>query len=335
MDNKKRYIEIDYLKGMAVILMILGHSIAGRNLGMENNRICSTVYDFIYSFHMSLFFAASGFLYKSVDNYFSYIRKKAQRLLIPYGFFCLAIIFIRMVLPGFTVEEASSKELLLSILLYGGNLWFLYVLFFIFLVFPLLDGIINKVKYGGGIILLLLTILECFIPNIKLFEVSDLLFYFIPFTVGRIFRLTNCYDRLKNIKYKNIYIICGLLIHIILFAVCVHLNIDCIKRLISAIVSLVGCFWIFLMACEIRWDKARYSLSELGSYSLPLYLFNGYFIAASRILLKVLGIHNIIIIIISHFVMGLIINYWFCRLMLKIKFFALLCGGTVKHDSKV
>lgn len=135
---------------MAVILMILGHSIAGRNLGIENNRICSTVYDFIYSFHMSLFFAASGFLYKSVDNYFSYIRKKAQRLLIPYVFFCLAIIFIRMVLPGFTVEEASSKELLLSILLYGGNLWFLYVLFFIFLVFPLLDGIINKVKYGGG-----------------------------------------------------------------------------------------------------------------------------------------------------------------------------------------
>ena len=54
------------------------------------------------------------------------------------------MIIMRMILPGFTVEEASTQEMLLSILLYGGNLWFLYVLFFIFLIFPLLDKVISS-----------------------------------------------------------------------------------------------------------------------------------------------------------------------------------------------
>lgn len=336
LNSENHYKEIDYLKGLAIILMILGHSIAGRNLGMENSGICKIFYDFIYSFHMSLFFFASGFLYRYYDNYFNYITKKVKRILMPYVIFCIAIILVRMMLPGFTVEEASTKEMLLSILLYGGTLWFLYVLFLIFLIFPLLDKITYGWRRGGGItVLLVLIVLECILPPIELFELSDLIFYLIPFIIGRMFRLNNYYDKLKNIDHRHIYIICGILFHIVLFIACLNLDIDWLKRAISIIISVVGCFWVFLLIQTIKCNKVKYYLTEFGNYSLQIYLFNGYFIAAIRILMKVLGIHNIYILIILYFVVGLIVNYWFCKLILKNKVFALLCGGIIKHDSKV
>lgn len=333
LNNEKRYVGIDNIKGVAIILMVFGHSIAGRNLGMADTGSLNIVYDFIYSFHMSLFFAASGFLYRYGDDYFRYIGKKAQRLLIPYFFFCFAMIIMRMILPGFTVEEASTQEMLLSILLYGGNLWFLYVLFFIFLIFPLLDKVISS--RGGTAVLFVLIILEGIVPKVEFFLLSDLLFYLIPFTVGRICRLNNTYEKLKSIQYRKVWLICGFLIHIALFAVGIHLSTGSLKRMFSVLLSILGCLWVFLMIVELRWSKLKHCFRELGSYSLPIYLFNGYFIAASRILMRALGVQSVFLLVVSHFVFGLIINYWVCRILLKFRLFALLCGGSVKRDSKV
>ena len=52
---KKRETSIDILKGIAIILMVIGHS--GVSEGLER---------FVYLFHMSVFVIASGYCYNEV-----------------------------------------------------------------------------------------------------------------------------------------------------------------------------------------------------------------------------------------------------------------------------
>lgn len=74
---RKRY--VDYLKGIAIILVVLGHI----------NSYNGFVKAWIYSFHMPLFFVATGITTKSrtqisgnvLSNYFC---KKVKTILVPY-----------------------------------------------------------------------------------------------------------------------------------------------------------------------------------------------------------------------------------------------------------
>lgn len=55
MDNEKRFLELDILKGIGILLMVFDYV----GWGM-------TIHTYIQSFHMPLFFIVSGFLYKKV-----------------------------------------------------------------------------------------------------------------------------------------------------------------------------------------------------------------------------------------------------------------------------
>lgn len=56
--TRERLFYIDNIKGLLIILVVLGHSIQAAGLGIETNLINR----FIYSFHMPAFMAISGFL---------------------------------------------------------------------------------------------------------------------------------------------------------------------------------------------------------------------------------------------------------------------------------
>ena len=72
MDTK----EIDRVKGVGAIFVILGHSftIAIR----EEYKLADILFNTIYSFHMPLFFLISGYLYSVPSNQsiFSFLKKK-------------------------------------------------------------------------------------------------------------------------------------------------------------------------------------------------------------------------------------------------------------------
>ncbi len=61
--GKQRLIWADSLKGILIVLVVLGHAIQGvYGEDVESNRI----WNIIYSFHMPAFFAISGFFVKPV-----------------------------------------------------------------------------------------------------------------------------------------------------------------------------------------------------------------------------------------------------------------------------
>lgn len=67
---------ISILKGIGIILVVFGHA-------SENIKV---IYNVIYSFHMPLFFIASGFFFKitNIENLKVYVMKKIHKLYIPF-----------------------------------------------------------------------------------------------------------------------------------------------------------------------------------------------------------------------------------------------------------
>ena len=57
---KKYYEQVDILKGIAIILVILGHAIIMFPINLRNIAWCGFTYQFIIISHLALFFIVSG-----------------------------------------------------------------------------------------------------------------------------------------------------------------------------------------------------------------------------------------------------------------------------------
>ena len=119
MNNKKimprgsRLDDIDIAKGITIILMIIGHSAIPRLLS-----------NFIFAFHMPLFFLVSG-LTTSWSKYSlaNFIKHRSRTLLIPFFIYSTVV----LTLMEFT-DLGSVQDCILNG--WGGySLWFILVLF--------------------------------------------------------------------------------------------------------------------------------------------------------------------------------------------------------------
>ena len=86
MKSDKRISEIDIIKALAIIGMVLGHAGAPFT-------------HFIYLFHMAVFFIASGFVYKNVStgkikDIWRFVLKKIKQLYLHIGFMHLDMDFV-------------------------------------------------------------------------------------------------------------------------------------------------------------------------------------------------------------------------------------------------
>lgn len=143
--EKQREIWIDVLKGIAIILVVIGHN-------------CSMPFaHFIYTFHMPLFFLISGFLLTPVRAK-KYLKKSFHRLIIPYICFLLLLSFpdFFLAIKENNLEGYKNLAKTLTHRIYGGQLltgsfgvfWFITVLFFSTNIFNIIiqNPIIKKKK---------------------------------------------------------------------------------------------------------------------------------------------------------------------------------------------
>jgi len=107
----KRDIALDIAKGIAMLLVIIGHC---------DNLYFSPTHHFIYSFHMPLFFLASGYLYK-VRDIKETLKKDFKHLAIPYVMTCIAIIAIALVYYLATKDGEPLSRLSLAALWGSGG----------------------------------------------------------------------------------------------------------------------------------------------------------------------------------------------------------------------
>lgn len=269
-------------KGIGIILVVVGH------FHPEiSPAYWSVINEVIYSFHMPLFFILSGYLYSHGKySYSDLIRTKTKRLLYP--FISIAVVFFlikymvgRILILEHPVDINSIYSLLLDpVNSYMPLLWFVYALFFIFAIYPLLRLILKNTY----ILLFLLAI------NVILgsdFLVIGKALANMPFFVVGVFFRENGELSKMTIRADWFYVFVPLAIFFLAYLM---------TRLLTNFVFVHGYIWQFFIgvvgslfvinishAISTFFDKKIKSmLLQIGYYSMTIYLFHTLFVSTVR-----------------------------------------------------
>lgn len=253
-----------------MLLVVLGHAVSDTLMGNRAVKVPVLLFDFIYSFHMPLFFFLAGFVsakimdMKTVKEKERYIIARFVRLMVPYTVVGILYIPLKFMLST-EVRTSIQENNLLFDFLTGTNpnfqLWTLYTLF----ICALLLCLFNQV--GVRLLLILafsLKVIDWFwICPIKIihYVMNDALF----FTLGIAANKTE----LKTAAFKTVKFKTGIsFIALIVLNVINHYIKSGFLELITALAGI-------LTVCEISMLLQRVhtpALDVMGAYSMDIYI---------------------------------------------------------------
>jgi fucose 4-O-acetylase-like acetyltransferase len=152
MSRKPRHRYIDRTKGLAILLVVLGHLIAREGPPGPGAEWYLPFKHGIYAFHMPLFMAVSGLVYglswkpgATVQEDLADAKRRALRLLPAYLLFGLVIFFGKLAFQSLGAgvdNRVQGPQDLLALLTqptasFCSFLWYVYALAVLYLVFPL------------------------------------------------------------------------------------------------------------------------------------------------------------------------------------------------------
>ncbi len=154
----KREENIETLRGIAIILMVLGHVVGGdstKGLRVDNNSFYYYIFYVFEYIRMPLFTVISGYVYaiKPLSNgypFSKYLLRKVQRLLIPSLIASLLFFLVQISTPG-TNSSFSMTDLPSIFYKSYVHFWFAQGIFFVFLLIALLEycQFLTKIKNWG------------------------------------------------------------------------------------------------------------------------------------------------------------------------------------------
>ena len=177
---KERIVELDFFKGVAMLLVVCGHFILNNWSGALDKH---PVYIWIYSFHMPLFFFISGYLisYSGKELSFITVKKKVEALLIPF------ILWSFLLYPF--LSNANVYFSLGDFFNPSPKYWFVYLLFFYSMAYYCCNEIYRR-SYLWGVLI--------FVSFVILFVVGESFYHCELFSRGIQFYPIYIYGVLAN-----------------------------------------------------------------------------------------------------------------------------------------
>ena len=327
---KERYKELDLMKGLAIILVFLFHSLQiGKYNFMGLNDLTKIIFINAHHFMMPLFFIISGFLSNSGKEYSlkKYYISKLKRLLVPYLFINLIDFIPRTLFPNLVNSKFGGIR---EVLFYGTKItWFVYTLFIIFMLFPLIEKfIIKKDKYYlFGVFILFINYLG-FTEKIEIFSVNTVVYYFIYFYLGYIIKPFYKENIYNGIFTSNKFFIILSIVFLGLFYK--FLLVTFFTKILFVLMSLI--FYLNL-AKRIR-EKSSICklLTFFGKNSLTFYLFDGFASVICRtIILKTIPIERTTLCIVLLFISKTLLMFIAIRfIVVKSSILSFLLGASVE-----
>lgn len=277
---------IDALKGVAIILVVLGHSIQLNDPNYDNNLL----FRIVYSFQLPMFFFLSGFILSTQVGHslLNYLKKNTVRLLVPFiVWYLISYIFVR-----FQTEISLPDYLFALIKSPAGGLWFLWVLFLnSFLLFAALKIARFKNWMRWENYFVIAAILLSRTASADFLGLSEVKQYFPYYAAG--FFVCKYLDVLKA-KRKIIYAVAIVAFPVLILGwkrnefptfypvLLQFLNDKGTVRLIVSIykyaVSFLGIALSSFILAGIKGTRAYWVLCWLGTLTLDIYVCHGYFI---------------------------------------------------------
>lgn len=140
----------DIARGIGIVLVVYGHVLRGihdADIGLNENFFFYSD-TFVYGFHMPLFFLLSGLFVSSWESkpFAAAAGKKIHQLLLPYLIWSLLQGSVMIVLSGATNSSTLTWSGLPANIGWSpiGQFWFLYALFFMFILYYVLNKFLPK-----------------------------------------------------------------------------------------------------------------------------------------------------------------------------------------------
>ena len=326
--NRDRSLDIG--KGLAILFVYLGHSILYQPIQMANMYgWCHILERTIASFNMPMFFLISGYLFSKTNKSTGELYKgKTLRILIPYLFTMLIVICSKLVLPSSMSYNSSvlgGISLIINALCCGGDRWFAYVLFMIFLlVIPFRKELKNKWVALGVIAVSMLIYFLDFMPSI--FKLDDVFHFITFFIVGMC--LNEKYVNIKAMSQKY----WGLIYGVFILANIVFIGQLCHYKIVYRfILPFTGTLAVMTLAFQLEKllnrSKVVQYVEYIGKYSLQFYLFTFPYPIIRTILVSKMGMTNPYEIFFLVFVLQLLTVTPIVEISRRIKWLKIPCGS--------
>lgn len=279
--NKNRLEFLDILRGIAIIMIVLGHMERGLVSAGVNSYYALILDTFLYSIHLPLMFILSGMvegIFGKLDNnkisYKKYVKKNIISLYIPYIIFIYFYWFVKMYIFSGN-GEASFDDFFH--LFYNGKwvFWFLLSLLSIKIVHGMFEKYVKN-KYICIVFFIIIYITSIFTKINVITWLSYGLFYSIGYFICK-------NNILKN--YKKYLISFSLIIMIIGLSL-----MNFVDNSVQMI--LIGIPTSFLLLYLFYQKNCLKNIQICGKYSMVIYICHTLFTSLVRTLLIHIGITN-------------------------------------------
>ncbi len=313
----ERNVLVDKLKGYACFLVLFGHVIMGVRLaGVDIPHFFEMLEKFIWSFHVGLFMYLSGVVYKMTGEWkskgtrWNFIFYKILSLGVPYFVFSAVYIAINSFVGGAN-NQSSYADILNIWKTPVAQYWFLYALFFLFVIWALLGGLLKN-----WIITIVVVAIGYILPifSITLGGIDNTFYFALVFGIGTF--LT--FSKLLNIS--PIIKLIVVLSHIALGILTIALGII-EQSIIKEAMLLLGIYASIMFISLIGELKivSRFLLF-VNKYSFQIYLLHTIFTAGIRMVLIRLSITQWWIHVIIGTVCGIAFSVLAAEIAKKTKF---------------
>lgn len=318
MRDKERERWIDGVKGIAIILVVLGHVLdgyIGANMYADSQNILKNLSYIIKIFHMPLFIIISGYLYEKYVLYSSNINKKIANFMLMYFIWNFIWWVFKLSFSRYTISDISYFDLIKVPIKAMGVYWYLYVL-------SALYWIMSKTKINSDNykVAFIISLILAMVYRISLLSyigdnvvtIVKILYYFVFFLYGQ--NLGR-----NGIKYtvrKKVILVTGVTVCCIYIAMYSCQKISSIKTYIIPVIALfLSSFVIYLVE---KYEKfIPKVICIIGKRSLEIYLLHRFVIIIARLMFK--NVFNIFLTVTLVTIIGVIAPMIIKKICVKIR----------------
>lgn len=323
--TKRHFDEIDIVKGIAILFVLWHHSFIKFPIYMLDIPWCKYAMAIHGTFYLNVFFLVSGYLFahSRPRTFTENFKKKASRLLIPYLGYEAINLGVKLAFPQLVNRKVGGQlEYVEELIFRGGELWFVYVLFIIFLIWPPLLHKLSK-KTLVGIIVLLMVVGNVLPGNLLggIFLYPEVISYSVYFLVGYLLRNMN-----RNILMNNRNF-CIVTVLFVLFC-CVLVRTFSVPFIWQYVLAFIGCWFVWALSFQLlKVQSIGHALAFCGKYSLSFYWLNGFALVPARmIVVKILHVECTPVIAISIFIICVVSEVIAIKVIKKIPYVRKMVG---------
>lgn len=309
---KKRSLDLDFSRGFAMILIVLGHIIRGlndSNIQISNFELIDYI---LYSIHLPILFIVSGIVERrfskkdhTKNKFIKFFKNNIISLYFPYITFILFYWIIKMfIFKG--NNEANYSDLLFICFSGKWIFWYLLSLLFIKIVHYLFEY--NNKIFNAFLFFLLVYILNYFVSFTPILWLSYGFFY----SCGYIYEL--CNEKYDDFSKKCMIVFSVLLIFSFTLFNQIENNV-----FVGMIIYGIPVSLLLINISQII--KKQNLITLIGEYSMILYLTHTIVTSVIRTLLLKFNIINITINIITGFFASIFVTFLIVFMYKKFKIF--------------